>query len=93
MPEVDPQDPPPEPSFFWRRTISVAVLVASGVLVWWRAPHLTAGDTLTLLLAVLAFDFGVLSFYFAGASAADIGGMIANVKLRLGFGKKGSDDA
>lgn len=89
MPD-DLQDPLPEPSFFWRRLIVVALLLASGALVWWQAPRLSPKDTLTLLGWVLLFDFGVLTYYFAGASATDLTGLVSAFKLRV-FGAKDGD--
>lgn len=88
MPEIDPQDPLPEPSFLWRRLVTIGLLVAMGLAVWWLAPRVPSTDVLTLLGWVLLFGFGALTYYVAGASAADIGGLIANFKLRIGKDKE-----
>lgn len=82
-PEIDPQDPLPEPSFTWRRLMAFAVVTF--VLFWtWRySRFMPPSDLLPALNALLAFAFGMLLLWAGGASASDIAGVLATLKLRL----------
>ena len=80
---TDPQDPLPEPSFKWRRLMAFAVVAASLALVWRLTYIVPANDALGAIHAVLAFASLMLLLWAGGASAADISGILANLKLRL----------
>jgi hypothetical protein len=80
---TDPQDPLPEPSFKWRRLMAFAVVAASLALVWRLTYLVPANDALGAIHAVLAFAALMLLLWAGGASAADISGILANLKLRL----------
>lgn len=80
---IDPQDPLPEPSFKWRRLMAFAVVAASLALVWRLTYLIPAGDVLALCQAILAFAALMLLLWAGGASAADISGILANLRLRL----------
>lgn len=82
-PEPDPQDPLPEASFFWRRLLT---FLASAVLMWllWLALHLLpTGDVLAFARGLMVLLALVWIVYFGGASATDIAGLLAVLKLRL----------
>jgi len=80
---IDPQDPLPEPSFTWRRWMAFAVVAASLALVWRLTYIIPTNDALGAIHAVLAFAALMLLLWAGGASAADISGILANLKLRL----------
>ena len=80
---TDPQDPLPEPSFKWRRLMAFAVVAACLALVWRLTYLIPAGDVLALAQAILCFAALMLLLWAGGASAADISGILANLKLRL----------
>ena len=80
---TDLQDPLPEPSFRWRRLMAFAVVAASLGLVWRLTYLVPANDALGAIHAVLLFAALMLLLWAGGASAADISGILANLKLRL----------
>lgn len=80
---IDLQDPLPEPSFKWRRLMAFAVVAACLALVWRLTYLIPAGDVLALAQAILLFAALMLLLWAGGASAADISGILANLKLRL----------
>ncbi len=80
---IDPDNPLPEPGFLWRRMMAFAVVAASLGLVWRLTYLIPAGDVLALAQAILLFAAMMLLLWAGGASAADISGILANLKLRL----------
>ena len=80
---IDPDNPLPEPGFLWRRLMAFAVVAASLGLVWRLTYLVPANDALGAIHAVLAFAALMLLLWAGGASAADISGILANLKLRL----------
>jgi len=83
---VDPQNPLPEPSFFWRRVIACAVTAFACTLAWITAGHLFAlGDAERLysLTKLVIIGAGlVLTYYFVAPSAAELTSMIQTAKLQ-----------
>lgn len=84
MPEADPQDPLPEPSFKWRRALVFGTAILVAAFIYWRAPTLSASMTMTLIGWLLLVNVLDRVAYFGGASAADLIGLIGNFRLRRG---------
>ena len=80
---IDAQDPLPEPSFKWRRWLTFAGVAACLVLIWRLTYVVPANDALALCQALLLFSALLVVLYMAGASAAEISGLLANLRLRL----------
>lgn len=80
---TDPDNPLPEPGFLWRRLMAFAVVAASLGLVWRLTYLIPSGDVLALAQAILLFAALMLLLWAGGASAADLSGILANLKLRL----------
>lgn len=80
---TDLQDPLPEPSFKWRRLMAFTVVAACLGLVWRLTYLIPENDALGAIHAILAFAALMLLLWAGGASAADISGILANLKLRL----------
>lgn len=80
---TDPQDPLPEPSFFWRRTLTFGSVSACLLLVWRLTYVIPENDALGLCQALLLFSALMVVLYAAGASAGEISALLATLKLRL----------
>lgn len=82
--KIDPDNPLPEASFLYRRLLTfggcIAILVLVGFALW-RTP---ATDMLALAQTLLGVLVIWLVLYFGGASADDVGRLIASVKAPLG---------
>lgn len=82
---VDPQNPLPEPSFFWRRAITMVVSFGLLGLAWLNAIHLhdlgVSADLLTLAKWCIGLNAFVLLCYFVGPSAAELTSMIQSAKI------------
>lgn len=84
MATVDPDNPLPEASFPWRRTITIGAslcLLGSNYLALERLPP---GDLLAFTQGNLVLQLIVWLLYFGGASAEEITRLIATLRLRLG---------
>lgn len=85
---VDPQNPLPEPSFFWRRVLAIIVTVAVLLMTWHNLEALhdlkDARDLLALSKWVLALDALVLTYYFIAPSAAELTAMVQSAKIIRG---------
>jgi len=85
---IDPQNPLPEPNFFWRRLIAIFVCVTGMGLTWHnlealhdlKDPH----DLLALAKWTLAFTALVLTYYFVAPSASELTNMIQSAKIIRG---------
>lgn len=80
---TDPQDPLPEAKFVYRRIMAFAVVASCLALVWRLTYLIPVNDALGAIHAVLMFAALMLLLWAGGASAADISGILANLKLRL----------
>jgi hypothetical protein len=82
---VDPQNPLPEPSFFWRRWIAILICANALVFAWFAAAWLVGGEQwgslygLTKLL--IYFAALVLTYYFIAPSATELTNMIQSAGL------------
>lgn len=83
-PAADPQDPLPEASFFWRRWLTWFIAANLMALLWGALVKLPPGQVLAFAQGVMILLSLSWFFYFGGASAADIGNLVAHVQLRLG---------
>lgn len=82
---VDPQNPLPEPSFFWRRVLTFIVSIALLGIAWHNAIQLhdlgVSRDLLTFAKWCIALNGFVLLCYFIGPSAAELVNMIQSAKI------------
>lgn len=80
---TDPQDPLPEPHFFWRRWFTYATTLLSLAIVGYVA-HRVAGDSaLSIVLALIAFAAWQSTLYMVAPSAETIMKIVAHiVRLR-----------
>ena len=81
---TDPDNPLPEASFPWRRTITIGAsisLLGSNYLALERLPP---ADLLAFTQGNLVLQLIVWLLYFGGASAEEITRLIATLRLRLG---------
>jgi hypothetical protein len=82
---IDPQNPLPEPSFFWRRWIAILICANALVFAWFAAAWLVGGEQwaqlygLTKLL--IYFAALVLTYYFIAPSASELTNMIQSAGL------------
>lgn len=82
---IDPQNPLPEPSFFWRRWIAILICANALVFAWFAAAWLVGGEQwnqlygLTKLL--IYFAGVVLTYYFIAPSATELTNMIQSAGL------------
>lgn len=83
--EIDPQNPLPEPSFFWRRWIAIVVTAVSLFFIWniLEALHDLghADNLLTLAQWVIVFSGLILTYYFIAPSAAELTSMIQSASI------------
>lgn len=77
------QDPPPEISFPWRRTVTILASAALFGLQWRVVALLPPEALLPFSQGLMALQALIWLFYFGGASAADIGQLLAHAWLRL----------
>ncbi len=82
---VDPQNPLPETSFFWRRIITMVMAFGLLGLAWHNAIQLhdlrVSRDLLTLAQWCIGLNAFVLLCYFVGPSAAELTNMIQSAKI------------
>jgi hypothetical protein len=82
---LDPQNPLPEPSFFWRRWIAIFICVNALVFAWFAAAWLTGGEQWDQLYGLtklmIYFAALVLTYYFIAPSATELTNMIQSAGL------------
>lgn len=82
---IDPQNPLPEPSFFWRRWIAILICANALVFAWFAAAWLVGGqqwDQLYGLTKLLIYFAGlVLTYYFIAPSAAELTNLIQSAGI------------
>lgn len=82
---VDPQNPLPEASFFWRRVLTFVVCLALLGLAWHNAIQLhdlgVSSDLLEFAKWCIGLNGFVLLCYFVGPSAAEIVSMIQSANI------------
>lgn len=95
---VDPQNPLPEPSFMWRRVLTMIVSFALLGIAWHNAIQLhdlgVSSDLLEFAKWCIGLNGFVLLCYFIGPSAAEIIGMIQSaniIKKSLGVAEKAAE--
>ena len=83
--QVDPQNPLPEPSFFWRRWIAIIICANALVFAWFAAAWLVGGEqwnSLYGLTKLLIYFAGlVLTYYFVAPSASELTNMIQSASI------------
>lgn len=96
---VDPQNPLPEPSFMWRRVLTMIVSFALLGIAWHNAIQLhdlgVSADLLEFAKWCIGLNGFVLLCYFIGPSAAEIVSMIQSaniIKKSLGVAGQASQD-
>lgn len=82
-PGIDPQDPLPDSSFLWRRVYTYAGAAGFWIFCMCGLYRMPPSDVLEAVKAamILSGFFGLL--YMGGASAKEITGLLATLKLRL----------
>jgi len=82
---IDPQNPLPEPSFFWRRWIAILICGNALVFSWFAAAWLVGGEQWQMLygLTKLLIYFAgiVLTYYFVAPSAAELTNLIQSASI------------
>lgn len=82
---VDPQNPLPEPSFFWRRVIAMLISFTLLGIAWHNAIQLhdlgVSADLLEFAEWCIALNAFVLLCYFVGPSAAELTAMIQSARI------------
>lgn len=82
---IDPQNPLPEPSFIWRRWITIVICVNALVLTWFAAAWLHHGqqwDHLYGLTKLTIYAAGLaLTYYFVAPSASELTNMIQSASI------------
>ncbi len=78
---TDNQDPLPEPSFHWRRWVTIGYVVATTILLGIIILRLIeAGPLRDVALALIASQAFFALLYMGGASASDIARIVASWK-------------
>lgn len=97
---VDPQNPLPEPSFKWRRLLTILVTITLLGLQWFLAVKLhdlgQSADLLTFAKWSIALNGIVLTYYFIAPSAAELVNIIQSaniIKKSLNLADNGSKQA
>lgn len=82
-PEIDPQDPLPDSSFTWRRVWTYGLTLGLWGFAMYGMHRLPDDD----VLPAIKYGFALIGFagllYMGGASAKEITGLLATLKLRL----------
>lgn len=82
---IDAQNPLPEPSFFWRRWISIIICANALVFAWFAAAWLTGGEQWAMLYGLtkllIYFAALVLTYYFIAPSASELTNMIQSAGI------------
>jgi hypothetical protein len=78
---TDNQDPLPEPSFQWRRWVTIGYLIVTAGLLVGIVCKLSAGGPLRdVALALIGSQAFFALMYMGGASASDIARIVASWK-------------
>jgi hypothetical protein len=78
---IDQQDPLPEPSFHWRRWVTIGYVISTTALLGAIVLKLTEGGPLRdIALALIGSQAFFALLYMGGASAADLARIIASWK-------------
>jgi hypothetical protein len=78
---TDNQDPLPEPSFHWRRWVTIGYVVSTTALLAFVVWRMTESAPLRdVALAVIGSQAFFALLYMGGASAADLARIIASWK-------------
>lgn len=78
---TDPDNPLPEPSFHWRRWVTIGYVVVTLALLAGIVWKLSEGGPLRdIALALIASQAFFAMLYMGGASAADIARIVASWK-------------
>jgi hypothetical protein len=78
---TDNQDPLPEPSFQWRRWVTIGYVVATTLLLGFIVFKLIEGGPLRdIALALIGSQAFFALMYMGGASASDIARIVASWK-------------
>jgi hypothetical protein len=92
--DYDPQDPLPEPGFFWRRLLTFFASGALLGLLWLLAFKLPAGDLLAFAQGLMLLIALAWVLYMGGASATDLARVLqsASIFKRFGVGGRAARD-
>ena len=78
---IDQQDPLPEPSFHWRRWVTIGYVISTTILLGGIVLKLTEGGPLRdVALALIGSQAFFALLYMGGASASDIARIVASWK-------------
>lgn len=78
-----PQDPPPEVSFLWRRTLTLLITGALIGLLFLALPAIPERDRLAFAQSVMVLLSLAWVLYFAGASVAELVNLAGHFRVRL----------
>lgn len=82
---IDPQNPLPEGSFFWRRVFAAVIALNALVFAWYAAGWFYHGqqwEHLYGLTKMMIFGAGlILTYYFVAPSAAELTNMLATAGI------------
>ncbi len=82
---IDPQNPLPEPSFFWRRILTLIVCIASLGLAWHNAEALhqlgRSDDLLIFAKWCIGLNALVLTYFFIAPSASELTNMVQSARI------------
>lgn len=84
MAAIDPDNPLPEASFPWRRTVTIGASICLLGLNYLALERLPPRDLLAFTQGNLVLQLVVWLLYFGGASAEEITRLVATLRLRLG---------
>lgn len=86
--EIDPQNPLPEPSFFYRRVLAYIVVIAALILTWHAAEALHDLREADHLLAISKWTIGfgalIATYYYVAPSAAELVNIIQSARIIKG---------
>ncbi|WP_337186683.1 hypothetical protein [Phenylobacterium sp.] len=88
----DIDNPLPEASFFWRRLLTFGASVLLVGLLWFVAARMPAGHLLAFAQGLMTVIVILWVLYFGGASADDVGRLVASVRLPFGRGSSPAPD-
>lgn len=82
-PEIDPQDPLPDPSFTARRWMTAGVVAGAYVLAVVALARMPDTATLSAFRWSVVASGAAFALYMTAASAKEVTGLLATLKLRL----------
>jgi hypothetical protein len=82
-PEIDPQDPLPDPSFTARRWMTAGVVGGAYLLAAVALARMPDTATLSAFRWALAGGLFAFGLYMTAASAKEVSGLLATLRLRL----------